>query len=254
MIAGSLAVLERPADGPLEGYLHDRGYPALAVTRTQEGLDGTPIQDARAAARIDDTRRDVHTGRDLDNDVFVDVDPVKTTTEVATNIVCDVTESGVVLAESVYGDEPAFPYDVVWNVTSRKPVPQQIAVADMHRAWSRDDVLGDVWMTGADGGDGARIAYHDRANGRDTPTIGLGFERPWDGAAIRGVCYQSGYVALYSANSSSEGVRFVAEELLPYCSEKDDGDDPQASVSDFADDVGEYLEDEGYDVGEGGEA
>lgn len=239
MIAGSLAVLETPADGPLEGYLHDAGVPALAVEHSQNDLDGNPIQTATAATEIRASRTDVHTGRNNATDsVYVNVDSHRTTEQVATDVVADPTGSGVVLAESVTDDgDPPFPFDLVWNVTEREPVPQRIAVDDLHAAWSRDDVLGDVWMTGADHGDGARIGYHDRADADDAPTIGLGFKRPWSGTAVKGCVYASGYTAIFSTDSASRAVRFVAEELLPYCSDKDDlDDDGQASVSDFGGD------------------
>lgn len=239
MIAGTLAVLDEPADEPLSEYIHDRGFPALAVGRTQQALDGAQVQTATAAARVNDTATDVFTGRTHDtNDVYVDADTHDTTTAVTTELVCDATNTGIVLAESVYGDDDtAFPFDVVWNVAERKPVRQRVAVSDLHAAWSRDDVLGDVWMTGADSGDGARIAYHDRADDADVPTIGLGFERPWDGTAVKGVVFASGYIALYSASSASRAVRFIADELLPYCSDDEEGGgDGQASVSDFGGD------------------
>lgn len=263
MIAGTLSRLEQPVDEPLEDYLHDSGFPALSVERTQQGLDGTPIQQGAAASVISTVHKEITAGETIEGDsVFVDVERTEGTTRIVTEWVADVTESGVILAESLAGSDPAFPLGLFWSRTESEPVRQGIAVDELHREWSSDDVLGDVWMTSREEeDDGANIAYHEAASPEETPTIGLGFRRPWDGTAIRGVVYDSGYVALYSTSTASKGVRFVAEELLPYAHPLDDRDTAQATLGeasddgdDFADEVADMLDDEGYDYDRGGGA
>lgn len=249
MIAGTLAVLKSAASEPLEDYLHNAGLPALSVDRNQQG---------KAAGRMDIVEQSISAGGLQDSDgVYIDVEQIESRQRVATEWVADVTDSGVILVESMAGSEPPFPLGLFWDQTGREPIRQDIDVAELHRAWSRDDVLGEVWMTSsADEEEGASIAYHDAADESDTPTIGLGFRRPWDGTAIRGVVYESGYVALYSANTASKAVRFVADELLPFCEARGDVGSQvtlteASSGDDFADKVADHLDTEGVDYERG---
>lgn len=229
MRAGTIGVLERPTDERLESYFNDRDIPALDVQSTQESFDDRPVQSGLVAGHTDATRKHIDIGVNPDGDpVGIDVSQDEGRERVVTEWVADVTASGLVVPESVYSDDiAAFPLDVFWNVTGSQVTLPFINVESLHREWSREDVLGDVWMVGRDPGDGASMNYHAAASESATPTFGLGFERPWNGTVMRGVVYESGYVAVYNTNHDSQFIRFIDEELLPHAEEGDEGGQTQ---------------------------
>lgn len=229
MIAGSLAVLEQPTDEALESWFRNgRSLPALDVQRTQQSLeDDRPIQSGKAATTVETTHRDISVGVNTDGEpIAIDVDRYEGREQLVTDWVADVTDTGLIVAESTDGEgELAFPFDVFWNVTGQQPERLRVNIAALHEEWDRDGVLGDVWMTSADIGGGASIEYHDEADEDARPTIGMGFERPWSGKVMRGVVYESGYCAIYSSSSAPDVVRFLEEELLEFAGIPDD-DEP----------------------------
>lgn len=252
MIAGTLARLESSADEPLETWFRDRGLPGIHVERTQSSFDDRPVQAGTAATRVEATEKRVDVGvSGSGTAVALDVTDEPSMETISTEWVADVTGSGLLAAASVNGDgKYPFPFDLFASVTDRDVERLRVDVSKLHAAWSAEDVLGDVWMVGSDDDQGASIDYHDRASPDEKPTIGMGFERPWSGTVERGVVYASGYVAVYSSNTASAFVRFVEEELLPYC-ETESEDSQQVTLGGgdaFADEVADHLEGEGFDI------
>jgi len=238
MIAGTLALLEEPVDEPLDTWFRDRDLPAIHVERTQTSFDDRPVQQGTAATRVETTRRDAAVAVNAEGEaIALDVTDEPAMQDVSSEWVADITGSGLVAAESLTGtDEYAFPFDIIAARTERSLQRVYINVAKLHSAWSEEDALGDVWMTGTDDEDSASIQYHDAADVETKPTIGLGFVRPWNGTVERGVVYESGYVAIYSSNTASSFVRFVEEELLPYRYEQED-DAEQTTLTDDGDET-----------------
>lgn len=219
MIAGTLARLTEPADEQLETWFRSGGLPGLHVERTQQGLDGRPVQQGTAATKVESTERRVDVGVNVDGEaVALDVSDEPAMDDISTEWVADVTGSGLLAAESVAGEDRfAFPFDLFASVTGRDVELLHVDVAELHTEWSSTDSLGDVWMTGAsDDEDATSIQYHEAADVTTTPTFGMGFVRPWNGTVERGVIYESGYAAIYSSNTASAYVRFVEDELLPF--------------------------------------
>jgi len=229
MIAGTLAVLEDTADEPLESWFRGKSsLPALEVKKTQSSFDDRPIQSGVAADAVTRETKVPEVTVTIDGEPSgITEEPREQGERISTDWVADVTGTGLIAIESVDGDGMLdFPLDLFYNLAGSKPVRQRVDIEALHIAWSDEDSLGDVWLNAADGGDGARIDYHQQADPEQKATIGLGFERPWNGTVMRGVVYESGYCAVYNCSRPTEFVRFVEEELLPFCDD-DDGDAAQ---------------------------
>lgn len=65
------------------------------------------------------------------------------------------------------------------------------------------------------------IVYGERAKlaDVDSATIGIGFERTFEGSDTRGVVFEGGYVACYRDWPPEKALGFVERELLPYAFE-----------------------------------
>jgi hypothetical protein len=231
MYAGTIARLEEPIDEPLESRFANDYYPAFDVQRTQTSFDDRPIQEGQAADRVDTFEQRVEIDRaESGKDRSISTERVEERETLLTDWVADVTGTGLIAAESVDGPGPfAFPFDQFYFVGGEDVERLRINLEEAYTAWKGDDDLGNVWMNASDPGDGAQMSYHQQADADQKPTIGLGFERPWDGTVVRGVAYESGYVALYSVESAIKFVRFVGDELLPYAQPYDD-EDEQATL------------------------
>lgn len=237
MIAGTLARLEESIDEPLEStFAEDGRFPALEVSTTQDSFDDRPIQAGTVAGRVNEQTQSVFVSEDQTGDKRIVTERDERQETVATDWVADVTGTGLLVIESVQGPgEFDFPLDLFAARTGRTPERLDIDVEALHMAWSDDDVLGDVWMRGADGGDGASIDYHQQASADEPATIGFGFTRPWNGTVMEGVVYESGYVAVYNESRPAPFVRFLTEELLNYVEVPDEGA-AQATLDESGDD------------------
>jgi hypothetical protein len=237
MIAGTLVQLEDPADERLNSTFGDGDrLPALEVSSTQSSFDDRPIQRGTAAGTVQESFQEVFVSEDNDGDCRVVTEPEERHTTVATDWVADVTGTGLIAIESIQGPgEFDFPLDLFAARTDRRPQRLEVDVEKLHMAWDDDGVLGDVWMRGADAGDGASIDYHQRANAEEPATIGFGFERPWNGTIMEGVVYESGYVAAYNESRPTQFIRFVEEEMLPYAEVPDESSAAQTTLGDDSD-------------------
>ncbi|QLH81011.1 hypothetical protein [Halosimplex pelagicum] len=235
MIAGTLARLDEPADEPLDSTFGDGGFPALEVSTTQDSFDDRPVQAGTVAGHVREPTRDVFISEDQSGDKRIVTERDERRETIATDWVADVTGTGLVVAESVQGSSPfAFPLDLFAARTDRQPERLVVDVEALHMAWNDAGTLGNVWMRGADGGDGASIDYHQQASADEPATIGFGFSRPWNGTVMQGVVYESGYVAVYNEDRPTAFVRFLEEELLDYAAPEDD-DGQQATLGEAAD-------------------
>lgn len=225
MIAGTLARLESPIDEPLTSTFTGDDIPALDVQETQESFDGRPVQSG-VAARGKEYEQAVPT-------VLYESDgnPKGITTEkeflgkrIASEWVADPTGSGLIAAASLDGnDRFAFPLDMLSRRAGEKIQLLQIDVRSLFTAWDNDeDGLTDVSMKAAEDEDSVSIEYHEAAKGHTEPTIGFGFSRPWSNTVNSGVVWDSGYVAVYNTEAPSSFVRFVDEQILPFCEVLDD--------------------------------
>lgn len=228
MIAGTVGLLDTPADAPLEtAYTNGSELPALEVEDTQESLNGQPVQSGVAARYVTTWTQVPTVATDRNNDpVGIVTEREETANPHETEWVADVTNTGLVAAESLANkssDFP-FPFDLMMAQTDRGIDRIWVDIESLHAEWASDGGLNDVWMVGADAGDGAKIKYHDQASVDEPATIGIGFQRSWGGSFVRGVCYASGYVAIFSTESPTAYVRFVEDQLLPHAERvEDDG-------------------------------
>jgi len=232
MIAGTLFILNNPVDEPLETHFQHGRLPALQVKDTQETFGNTTVQAGEAAASItkEVTVPEVATVSGEDRKTLI-TEQERQAERMHIDWVADVTDSGLLLASSVEGtDFDEFPVDLFLSRTGEQPIPQYIDVEALHIDWDDADELDSAWLNAAETGDGSSIDYNQNARTDQPASIGLGFERFWNGSVMRGVIYQSGYVALYSCSIPSRAVQFVAEEILPHCTTDEealtgDGDD-----------------------------
>ena len=227
MYAGTIARFEDALEEPLESRFANGHYPAFDVQRIQASFDDRPIQEGQAADRVDvEGERVEIASNGSGDDRSIVTERTEERDTLLTDWVADPTGTGLIAAESVDGPGPfAFPFDQFFFVGGEDVERLRINLEDAYLAWKGEDSLGNVWMNASDPGDGAQMSYHQQADADQKPTIGLGFERPWDGTVVRGVAYESGYVALYSVESAVDFVRFVGDELLPYARPVDDEDE-----------------------------
>lgn len=232
MIAGTLARLSNPIDEPLESWFSGNTLPGLHVEKTQDSFDDRPIQSGSVATRVDRDKTRVSVGETADGEPeALLTEKTEETVTLHTEWVADVTGTGLIVPESSDGDgQLDFPFDVFWNVADRDIERLTVEVFELHRAWDAEDALGDVWMAGSNQADGTSINYRDSVDDDVEPTIGLGFVRPWEGYAFKGVIYESGYVAIYNTNSATQFIRFVDEEILPYVRQAENDEEEQATL------------------------
>lgn len=218
MIAGTLALLQDTADEPLESY-EAPGFTTLDVRETAEYLDGKSVQQGRAAATIESSQEEIHI---IDGDI--EVEQVAATERVWTEWVADVTDAGFVVAERTHGEFP-FPFDLIEARTGCGVDPAYIDAGDfISRRQQADDDL-DIWFAGTKEETGelepnnAKMAYGEDALTHDAiqSDIGVGFWTHWNGRGVKGVLYNSGYLAIYQPSGwgPEQFARFVREEILP---------------------------------------
>jgi len=226
MIAGTLLVLDEPTESPLESWFRGGRLPALEVRTTQTSFDDRPVQRGVAAASITNEQEVPEIATTVDGDSKSLITERREVSErMMIDWVADPTETGLIVASSIDGESPGdFPLDLFWDRCGSEPRLRHVDVESLHRAWNDEDALGDVWLNAADRGDGASIGYHADAATDHPATIGLGFKRPWSGTVMRGVIYESGYLALYSCDQPEDFVRFVEQELMPYFMEPGEED------------------------------
>lgn len=241
MYAGTLAQLERPADDPVQSWCRPDDSRALDVRTTQHGLgDDRPVQHGYAAAEVETTETDVAV-LGSDANPTVDVERRDTRERVATEWTADLTGTGVVAAESVHPAEPLpFPFGMFSARTGSDVVPLVVDVAELKDAWESDDRIRSLWLKGekpAPDSDAAALAYNASADVDGQANIGVGFNLRWSGSVARGVVYESGYLALYSAETETAFMSFIRDEILEHSTAvdpSDDGDDDQTTLSDVS--------------------
>lgn len=246
MLGGTLAQLAYPLDEPLDTDLNARN--GIDVRETQETLAGgsTP-QTGVAVGSVDETEQRVSILTDRDgNRVGVDTESERVGRKVVSEWVADVTGSGVIAAASTHEQEPvAFPFDVVEARAGTGLKPLFLSIEQLVERWDSDGAgdaeLADVWLAGTGDENETEIAYHNSADADPATNLGLGFRIRWNGTIERGVAYESGYVALYTADAPEVFMRFVNDEILPVAINADDveSDDDQQTLADHADDGGD---------------
>lgn len=82
----------------------------------------------------------------------------------------------------------------------------------------------------------ASIDYHDAADidTAQTGTIGLGFQYFWDDTRVRGIVYESGYVAMYRDLPTPAFARWLRDEVLPFL-RVDDGEERESEQATLVD-------------------
>lgn len=222
MIAGTIALLDTPAEEPLTDTATAGGRPALQVEKTQRDLDGDAIAQAgTAVGTVPTTDQDISVLQD-DGDVTIITEEMEARDEHLTDWVGDVTGRGVLVVESLAGaDALTFPLDFFAARLDRRPTRVEIALQDLVVDWGEEF---DTWYVGnSEGDDRAQLAYHNAATRPQDATVGLGFERAWQHTVARGVIYESGYIAIYSPWTHSVFLKFLDEEILPFARAVDSG-------------------------------
>jgi len=218
MIAGTLALLNEPADAPLETETAGGTLPALDVRTTQADLQGNAVaQQGHAGGTVRTETEDVMVARSSsdDDDPIVVTERVETAEEHHTEWVADVTGHGLVLVASLGGgDALPFPLDLINVQTGADIQLPNIDLESLTAAWDLDD--DQTWYAGDSDDDGTTLGYYDGAGNPSSANVGVGFSRSWETAGVSGVVYESGYVALYRDWTATVGVKFVAEEILPH--------------------------------------
>lgn len=236
MIAGALARLRDPAAVILESATAKGDLPALEVADSQETFDGGIVQWGTAADRVLEPREDVFV-TERDGTVSITSEREKARIEVSTDWVAEVSDSGLLVAESTQGDEDtAFPFGLFGAQTGRLPERLNVDVQELRREWEDRDALHNVTMAG-DGDAEATSLTYGAAAGPDSPTtIGIGFEAAWDGDIIEGVVWESGYVRT-DLDLEERFAQFVLEEIWPHCyvPEDEEGSEEQQTLDEAAD-------------------
>jgi len=143
MLAGSIAVLDRPADESLEDTTADESLPALSVDATQTDLSADSVAQECTAAGAIRTERDVPvvTGN------IITTTRESQRVEVAADLVADVTGYGLVLPDrTAGGGRYPFPLDLVAAQTGRELTRHRVDVEAFAEAFADD--LHDTWLVG----------------------------------------------------------------------------------------------------------
>lgn len=223
-IAGTVGRFAR--DGAtLESWTDDYGVRVLDVDGAQTELsagDRTTVT-GRAASPFDDTEPVVRVdGTDISLD----------TEEVTRRVGAEWAARGrVAFAESTVEEGGGtWPFTLLSAVANVRCERLNFDTDAVRRAWSEDGTLSETWLAGSrDDGDATVMAYGDASDG-EASDIGLGFERAWEGFILRGVVYESGYVAVFEDLGSTAFLRFVTAELVPFGFVPDDGDGEQTTL------------------------
>lgn len=77
------------------------------------------------------------------------------------------------------------------------------------------------------------IDYHDAADLEQATrgTVGLGFDYFWSDRHMRGIVYESGYVALYSDCLTEVFAEWFRQDILPYLYDAGDGETTQSALT-----------------------
>ena len=240
MIAGTLAVLDEPADEPLANH-HDSGFRAVHVKETQKTFEDSVVQRGEIAGRVPDTRKEIALAGHR-----IETDTTDTTRKEATTWVADVAGAGWICAESTFPTDeefkPAWPYSAFETRTGREIRKVKVdpgAFVQAQEDAGRDTKVEYVGRT--EGEDSTSIewgkgATQSRATSAD---VGVALTTFWDGEFVRVIVYASGYIAVWEPEEwpASAFARFVTEEVLPaaYISEDHEESD-QATLDDVAED------------------
>jgi hypothetical protein len=214
MHAGKIAQLQTPASDPLEDTTQSGTLPALAVNNTQQDLEGDAA--AQHCTLADAVQTERPEPMVYDGGITEVMEPH--TVEVISDVVADVTGSGIVVAERMRkaGRYP-FPLNLIAAQTGREIQPYSVDVTAFADHFDGGDIH-DTWMVGTDYGDGSTIHYNADADSEHAgeANIGLGFELSWNDVVAEGVIYESGYLAIYSEWTSAVFLQFVEDAVLPH--------------------------------------
>lgn len=252
MMAGTLGLLEETVADPVASH-GTGGFDTLDVRETQAYLDGARVQSGAACALVEATTEKIHVdGTDID------IERVESTERVHAEWIADVTDAGFVLAERTAGTDPMFPFDVFRGVLG---TPVEPAVLDPSAFVTRQDDI-DLWFSGSKAETASETKPNDVSMGYGRESrqaggnVGVGFKMGWNGTTVRGVLYQSGYVSVYNETwGPIQFARFVRDAVLPVAAVPESDDESEQGTlgetgggDEFADEVAEHLDDEGYDV------
>ncbi len=225
MISGSLALLQEPADEPLENY-HDQTGRALEVDETQAYLDDLVIQSGLVAGEVPkEEERVILDGHEIETETRT------VTRRVASEWVADVDGEGWILAERTHSSDLEADPDWPFNDFSTR-VGQEIAPVrlkpwefvrrqrDEGREWTvematHESNLDDVTIEWGHG------ALKSKAVDAD---VGVALTTFWNDVHVRLVIYASGYLAIWEPSEMDPELlgRFIHEEIVPIATFADD--------------------------------
>lgn len=227
MIAGTIALLDEPADDDLES--DSSGFVTLDVHDAQEYLDGATVQNGRACSLVEGTKEEIHV---TEHGTTIEVETVGTRERVWTDWVADVSDAGFVAAERTAGSDPAFPFDLFEAATRTDVSVARIDPAAFVR--QREDCS--LWFSGSKTETGenqpndAKMAYGQDAS-QAGGNVGVGFKTGWNGTTVRGTLYASGYVAVYRDTwGPVQFAAFVRDAILPVASVPEDDEEGEQST------------------------
>lgn len=229
MHAATLFSVEPPTgEAELESFRSDNemSIPAMDV-ETQETLDGRSIAAGTAAGFVETVEVDPIIGVDDSGGVVVSDEWVETTEPVVTEYIADAGAGYIGLEKG----DARFAADAIaqqWDV----PVPVEARLdLDGFEAQFHGDASSDAWMTTGervdDGDDGVEIAYHQDASLHDAgrrDLSGVGFEFGSEIGHVRGVAYESGYVAVFTELADIQFAEFCREHVVPFLERDPDGE------------------------------
>ena len=222
MRAGTIAKFEAPTDAPIESY-NDGGFRTIDVRESQSGLGGDGIvQSGAVCATVEATEDSIGV-----SGTNIEVETVSSNRRTATEWVADPTGAGFIVAASTDSGEPPFPFDVFQARLGVRVDPVVIDVGSVISGLADAyDGETEVWMDGRKSEsavetepDNVSISYGRKATLESArrAEIGVGFETGWRANYIKGVIYQSGYLAVWEESwGPVQFARFVADAVLPH--------------------------------------
>jgi len=231
MIAGTLALLEEPADDPLDNH-YDSGGRAVDVEASHTYLDGYRVQTGTIAGDVTTERERVSLSGSS-----IEVERRPTSKKAASEFVADVTDQGWVLAERTWSTEeehrPDWPFSDLQILTGQTIVPMALDPGEFVENQLDADRSPSVEMRTIEGADGTEISWTNTTGSQGTlANVGVALRTQWQGMYLRLVVYESGYVAIWEPEDMAPEAlgRFVHEEIVPVAEPLEDQDEDETET------------------------
>lgn len=228
MKAGILSLLEDAPDASLSEI--NQNTRVLEIDHEQSYLDGSTYLEGQAAERTTEDEKRAQIGGGS-----IAVEKIREEKVLDTDFLADLENRFLLIGSS----DGEFLYNMIWAQTGAQVNRAEIDIVDFVRTIrKREQSNLEYWMAAKGGDLGTKIGYHMDAEDAlaRSANIGIGFEYRWQNSMLKGVVYESGYVALFEPKHWDSGafLKWVNEELLQFADYPEDEEETEQTRLDHA--------------------